>query len=105
MSSKESTMQKSIRRSALTAAAVAALIGLGTACGPPPATTIPPAWAVEFDLASTIPPQCGCPNYASIVLTKAENFGHPAGTVLRVDQVDRAFIGNHGGYDLLVEYA
>jgi hypothetical protein len=95
-------MKKSTRRSALTAAAAVALIGLGAACAPPPADPTLPAYAVQVDLATTIPWHCDCPNHASIIRTHAENFGHPAGTVMRVDQVDLAFIANHGGYDLLV---
>lgn len=98
-------MNKSICRSALTAAAVAALIGLGAACDPPAPPPSPPAYAVQVDLATTIPANCGCSNHASIIRTHAENFGYAAGTTMRVDQTDRGFIANHGGYDLLVEFA
>lgn len=102
-------MQKS-KRAGLTAAAVAALIGLSAACAPPPPTVPPlvPAcanWSVQVDLAPTIPACATTSNYASVVKTHDVSFGYPAGTVMRVDQVDRAFIQSHGGYDLLLEHA
>lgn len=94
-----------------TRAALAAAVTLGgltaAACTPPqPPPANLPAYAVQVDLAPTIH---GClptqTNYASIIRNTQISFGWPAGTTMRVDQVDRGFIGNHGGYELLAECA